>query len=148
MSETTSNNQAATLNSQSDTTKIDGSVSISLKSYNKIFTLTNVSTKEGSSHFEIFATNEDSSYGLTLKVHNDFKEGENPLNIIYDMQFWARQWNGWFDVYSLARDAEGGISFMLNADGSIRQIDFQLYLKLGVYGNLDLTTGQINLSSK
>jgi|LNAP01.1.fsa_nt_gb hypothetical protein len=148
MSKTTCNTEATTLNSEFDGAKSEGSATINVASYGKDFSFTNVYTRQDTSLFEIFATNDDQSYGLTLKLQKEFDESEDSLRVINQMQFLARQHNGSHDVYSLVHDKIGRISIKLSDDGSIKEIDFKLNLKLGVNGPLDWSTGQIKLNSK
>nr|WP_180205760.1 hypothetical protein [Pseudomonas sp. SbOxS1]NYU05913.1 hypothetical protein [Pseudomonas sp. SbOxS1] len=149
MSITTCNTEAITLNSEPDDTKTEGSVTINLESYGKDFYFPNVSIIQETSLFEIFASNDDKSYGLTLKLHKKyFDESEDFLRVIFQMHFWARQIDDTHYVYALAHDKAGRIRIKLNDDRSIKEIDFNLNLKFGVDGPLDWATGQIKLNSK
>jgi hypothetical protein len=148
MSTTTCNTEAIARNSEFNGAKSEGSATINLASYGKDFFFANVSTRQDTSLFEIFATNEDKSYGLDLKLHKNPDESEDSLHVIYQMYFWARQHNGDRDAYALVRDKAGRIHIKLNDDRSIKEIDFKLNLKLGVNGPLDWSTGQIKLNSK
>ncbi|MCK8684046.1 hypothetical protein [Pseudomonas umsongensis] len=148
MSKTTCNTEATTLNSEFDGAKSEGSATINVASYGKDFSFTNVYTRQDTSLFEIFATNDDQSYGLTLKLQKEFDESEDSLRVINQMQFLARQHNGSHDVYSFVHGKIGRISIKLSDDESIKEIDFKLNLKLGVNGPLDWSTGQIKLNSK
>ncbi|WCM52249.1 hypothetical protein OH720_04305 [Pseudomonas sp. WJP1] len=148
MSTTTGNTEAFTLNSETNGAKTEGSATINLASYGKDFSFANVSTRQDTSLFEIFAINDDKSYGLTLKLHKNFDESEDSLRAVYQMHFWARQTDDSHYVYALVHDKAGRIRIKLNDDRSINEIDFKLNLKFGVDGPLDWSTGQIKLNSK
>ncbi|EJN35552.1 hypothetical protein PMI35_00102 [Pseudomonas sp. GM78] len=148
MSTTTGNTEAFNLNSETDGAKTEGSATINLASYDKGFSFANVSTRQDTSLFEIFAANNDKSYGLTLKLHKNFDETEDSLRVVYQMHFWARQADDSHYVYALVHDKAGRIHIKLHDDRSIKEIDFKLNLKLGVDGPLDWATGQIKLNSQ
>ena len=149
MSTTTCNIEEIVLNSSEfDGAKTEGSATINLTSYDKDFSFANVHTRQETTLFEIFASNDDKSYGLTLKLHKNVDESEDSLRVIFQMYFWARQTDGIYYAYALVHDKAGRIHIKLNDDESIKEIDFKLNLKLGVDGPLDWSTGQIKLNSK